>query len=154
MPAGGYLWIGVERHEFELGLEPVQSALQHLTGGQLVDLHVSDLLNPHLPSHFDYTSLYELLVFRRLAAGDNPAPDGDAPAPADSTRQALDAIDTNPVGFAVFDRVLLTVHPSDCQVREFFAARLAQMVAGAGLRNERRGDPRASRCACPPARPT
>jgi len=142
MPSGGYLWIGVERHEFELGLEPVQSALQRLTGGQLVDLHVSDLLNPHLPSHFDYTSLYELLVFRRLAAGSNPVPNGDAPAPADPTRQALDAIDTNPVGFAVFDRVLLTVHPSDCQVREFFAARLAQMVAGAGLRNERRGDPR------------
>jgi magnesium transporter len=34
----------------------VQAALQRWTGGQLVDLHVSDLLNNQLPSHFDYTS--------------------------------------------------------------------------------------------------
>jgi hypothetical protein len=39
-----------------------------LGGGQLVDLHVSDLLNHQLPSHFDYTSWYDMLVFRRLAA--------------------------------------------------------------------------------------
>ena len=39
------------------------------TGGTLVDLHVSDLLNNQLPSHFDYTSVYDMLVFRRLAAG-------------------------------------------------------------------------------------
>jgi hypothetical protein len=47
----------------------VQAALQRWTGGQLVDLHVSDLLNNQLPSHYDYTSWYDLLVFRRLAAG-------------------------------------------------------------------------------------
>jgi hypothetical protein len=41
--------------------------LQLLTGLQLVDLHVSDLLNAQLPSHYDYTSQYDLLVFRRLA---------------------------------------------------------------------------------------
>ena len=35
----------------------------------VVDLHVSDLLNNQLPSHYDYTSWYDLLVFRRLAAG-------------------------------------------------------------------------------------
>jgi magnesium transporter len=50
----------------------LQAALQRWTGGTLVDLHVSDLLNNQLPSHFDYTSWYDLLVFRRLAAG--PAP--------------------------------------------------------------------------------
>ena len=44
-------------------------ALQRWTGGQLVDLHVADLLNNQLPSHYDYTSWYDLLVFRRLAAG-------------------------------------------------------------------------------------
>jgi magnesium transporter len=40
---------------------------------------------------------------------------------------ALRTIDTSPVGFAVFDRVLLTVHPADCQVRDFFVDRLTQM---------------------------
>jgi hypothetical protein len=37
------------------------------------------------------------------------------------------------VGFAVFDRVLLTVHPADGAVRDFFAQRLA-----AGRRRPRR----------------
>ncbi len=30
----------------------------------------------------------------------------------------LRRIDTNPVGFALLDQVLLTVHPPDCAVRE------------------------------------
>jgi Mg2+ and Co2+ transporter CorA len=38
----------------------------------------------------------------------------------------LRRIDTNPVGFAVFDRVLLTVHPDDCSVREAYANKLVQ----------------------------
>jgi Mg2+ and Co2+ transporter CorA len=36
----------------------------------------------------------------------------------------LNRIDTSPVGFAVFDRVLLSVHPTDCAVREAYASRL------------------------------
>jgi len=118
-PDAGYLWIGIARVEFEAQNATVQAALQRWTGSQLVDLHVSDLLNNQLPSHFDYTSWYDLLVFRRLAAS-NDAPDTVMPQ-----------IDTSPVGFAVFDRVLLTVHPADCQVREFFATRLQQQQ-GAG----------------------
>ena len=69
LPATGFIWVGSARREFEVGLADVQAALQRWTGGQLLDLHVSDLLNPQLPSHFDYTSWYDLLVFRRLAAG-------------------------------------------------------------------------------------
>ena len=120
-PDAGYLWVGVARAEFEQQNALVQGALQRWTGGQLVDLHVSDLLNSQLPSNFDYTSWYDLLVFRRLAAS------GDAGA-------ALTQIDTSPVGLAVFDRVLLTVHPADCMVREFFANRLQQQ----GVNNEAR----------------
>ncbi|HEY4069532.1 MAG TPA: magnesium transporter CorA family protein [Burkholderiaceae bacterium] len=120
VPAAGYLWIGVTRTEFEAKIATVQAALQRWTGGQLVDLHVSDLLNSQLPSNFDYTSLYDLLVFRRLVAG------------ADSGSSAMTQIDTNPVGFAVFDRVLLTVHPADCLVREFFAGRLQQQQQPSG----------------------
>ena len=113
-PEAGYLWVGIARGEFEHGYADIQAALQRWTGGQLVDLHVSDLLNSQLPSHFDYTSWYDLLVFRRLAAT------------ADTAATTMPQIDTSPVGFAVFDRVLLTVHPADCLVREFFAARLQQ----------------------------
>ena len=38
----------------------------------------------------------------------------------------------------MFDRVLLTVHPPDCQVREFFAQRLAERVQGSDLRRASR----------------
>ena len=140
LPPKGYLWVGSARREFEVHSADVQAALQRWTGGQLVDLHVSDLLNNQLPSHFDDTSWYDMLVFRRLAAGA-----GSEAMFADenhgtmaSARKALDAIDTSPVGFAIFDRVLLTVHPTDCQVREFFANRLLQQVQSGEVRTSGR----------------
>jgi magnesium transporter len=94
-----------------------------------VDLHVSDLLNAQLPSRFDYSSHYDLMVFRRLAqrpdsvassAGNGLALQGGKR----SGPPVLHRIDTSPVGFAVFDRVLLSVHPADCAVREAYASRL------------------------------
>ena len=129
-PPTGYLWVGIGRAEFEQIVGTVQAALQRWTGGQLVDLHISDLLNPQLPSHFDYTSWYDLLVFRRLAAASTEDNGSSAPG-------ALTRIDTSPVGFAVFDRVLLTVHPADCMVREYFANRLQQQTPGADTRDAR-----------------
>ncbi|MFM2057856.1 MAG: hypothetical protein RLY71_2241 [Pseudomonadota bacterium] len=130
LPAAGYLWIASARREFEVHVAEIQTALQRWTGGQLVDLHVSDLLNNQLPSHFDYTSWYDLMVFRRLAgSGSNTLFLDEEQGTAASARQALQAIDTSPVGFAVFDRVLVTVHPADCQVRDYFIHRVMQMPA-------------------------
>ncbi len=137
LPDGGFVWIGSGRREFEVSVAEVQAALQALAGGQVVDLHVSDLLNNQLPSHYDYTSWYDLLVFRRLAAGAGTASmfvDDISGTPA-SARRALAAIDTSPVGFAVFDRVLLTIHPTDCAVRDYFIARLSGMVANGDVRS-------------------
>ena len=130
LPPTGYLWVGAARREFEVQTAALQAALQAWTGGTLVDLHVSDLLNNQLPSHFDYTSGYDLLVFRRLAAGAGTAGSfvDETQGTLASAKVALDAIDTSPVGFAVFDRVLLTVHPTDCLVREYFAGRLTQQA--------------------------
>ena len=140
MPADGFIWIGSARREFELGVGELQACLQRWTGGQLVDLHVSDLLNNQLPSHFDYTSWYDLMVFRRLAAG--AGSEGlfvdDAKGTLASARKALQSIDTSPVGFAVFDRVLITVHPTDCAVREYFAQRLSTQASTAELRGAAR----------------
>jgi Mg2+ and Co2+ transporter CorA len=131
LPPTGYVWIASARRAFEVQVAEVQAALQRWTGGQLFDLHVSDLLNNQLPSNFDYTSLYDLLVFRRLAAGagtERHCIDENRSTLA-SARAALAAIDTSPVGFAVFDRVLVTVHPNDCQVRDFFVQRLQIQAA-------------------------
>ncbi|MFN3295181.1 MAG: magnesium transporter CorA, partial [Caldimonas sp.] len=123
LPDTGYLWVGVTRGEFETDIARLQACLQAWTGGPLVDLHVSDLLNPQLPSHFEDTPWYDVLVFRRLAAGPGTSALflDDAGGDLHGARRALEAIDTSPVGFAVFDRVLLTVHPADCLVREHFA---------------------------------
>jgi magnesium transporter len=43
--AAGFIWIGSARREFEVRTAELQAALQRWAGGQLVDLHVSDLLN-------------------------------------------------------------------------------------------------------------
>ncbi|MEP7281898.1 MAG: magnesium transporter CorA family protein [Rubrivivax sp.] len=133
LPATGFLWIGLARRVFEQRLTEVQGLLHGWTGGALVDLHVSDLLNDQLTSQYDYTSWYDLVVFRRLAAGSTAL--DDAPG---SEALALAAIDTSPVGFAVFDRVLLTVHSNECAVREFFAQRLTSQAAGVEARGTAR----------------
>lgn len=122
----GFIWIGCTRQELETDLTRIQAALQLLCGTHLVDLHVSDLLNLHLPSRFDYTSQYDLMVFRRLATltpGDAP----ESPASRPEKRSGppiLKHIDTRPVGFAVFENVLLSVHPADCAARDAYAARI------------------------------
>ncbi len=137
LPAAGWLWLGFARAEVESGSALLQSTLRRWTGGELVDLHISDLLNKQLPSHFDSTSWYDLMVFRRLAAGTRTG----QPETAMSSTPVAEAIDTSPVGFALFDRVLLSVHPDDCIVRDFFAARLAQQGQFHDTRNAARLPP-------------
>lgn len=133
LPAQGHVWIACTRPEFEAGWPQIQATLQALCGLQLVDLHVSDLLNQQLPSHFDYTSQYDLLVFRRLVAAHPDRGDPEQAAAQPVARRGgppiLRHIDTSPVGFAVFERVLLTVHPVDCAARDAYAARLLQSTA-------------------------
>ena len=161
MPAQGFLWIACARPAFQARLAEIQGGLQALIGLQLVDLHVSDLLNPQLPSHYDYTSQYDLLVFRRLGTGNGDSDAGLAdvlPGPAAAAAQpaapapgktpprrggppVLRRIDTSPVGFAVFDRVLLTVHPPDCLVRDTYATRLLAAVPSIPHGDVREGRP-------------
>ncbi|MFM8864763.1 MAG: magnesium transporter CorA, partial [Limnohabitans sp.] len=54
LPAQGFVWIACSRTGFAQNQAPLQRTLEHLCGHTLVDLHVSDLLNPQLPSRFDY----------------------------------------------------------------------------------------------------
>ena len=164
MPAQGFLWIACARPAFQARLAEIQGGLQALIGLQLVDLHVSDLLNAQLPSHYDYTSQYDLLVFRRLATvqGDAAPPEQlvtAAPAPPvvaaepDNNPNApvkrsgppvLRRIDTSPVGFAVFDQLLLTVHPTDCAVRDAYATRLLAATPANGNGNGNSNGPNAT----------
>ena len=129
LPEHSFVWVACARREFEVMQAQIQAGLQTLCGMQLVDLHIADLLSNQLPSHYDYTSQYDVLVFRRLAAG-NSETDLAQPGlplghrPARTGPPILRRIDTSPVGFAVFDHVLLTVHPTDCAVRDVYASKL------------------------------
>ncbi|MGN1055332.1 MAG: magnesium transporter CorA family protein [Comamonas sp.] len=113
--AGSFYWLSCERSEFEQHLPKVQQLLVQLCGAHLVDLHVSDLLNANIPSTFDYTSDYDVMLFRQLQAPSN----GDA-------AQTLQGVVTAPVGYAVFNELLLSVHPPACEVRAQSLQRLLQ----------------------------
>ena len=129
LPAQGYLWMSFSRREFEVMQAEIHTVLQHLCGVQLFDLHISDLLNNQLPSHYDYTNEYDLLVFRRLERGRT---ESDVANPGQILHRAsnkggppiLRRIDTSPIGFVVLDRIVISVHPADCTVRDAFANRL------------------------------
>lgn len=129
LPTLGYLWLSFSRREFELMQAEIQGMLHNLCGVQLIDLHVADLLNNQLPSHYDYTNDYDLLVFHRLARGRTET---DVANPGQILHRAsskggppiLRRIDTSPIGFLVLDRVVISVHPADCTVRDAFANRL------------------------------
>ena len=126
---GSFYWLSCERTELERQLPAVQSLLQQLCGTPLLDLHISDLLNAQIPSTFDYTSDYDVMLFRRLEGASPPPPPAptarswrhQAPTPAPTNLQNLD---TAPVGFAVFDPLLFSVHPADCPVRAQHLQRL------------------------------
>ena len=136
-----FLWIACTREELREQAPELQSVLQRLCGASLVDLHLSDLLNQQLRSHYDYTSVYDVLVFRRLTSTrpEDTPPSlhdrvGDSVTFTAGTRQRsgppiLRRIRTSPVGFALFDQVLLSVHPEACDVRESFGHRLQQAIA-------------------------
>jgi Mg2+ and Co2+ transporter CorA len=133
MASEGYLWMAFARREFEVLQEAVQQTLDKLCQLQIVDLHLTDMLNNQLPSHFDFTSDYDLLIFRRLASGqsetDLSAPGTPLHTPNNrSGPPVLRRIDTSPVAFLVLPRILITVHPTDCSVRDSFANRLLNSV--------------------------
>jgi Mg2+ and Co2+ transporter CorA len=153
-PLTGFYWVSCTRSELENQLPQIQAMLNHVCGYPLVDLHVSDLLNPQLPSNYDYTSAYDVLVFRRLAdthlpqlptsGADRPRiPPAGPPAPAQPSARAtaqashrpahvaaggdspvLPRVETLPVGFALYDQLLLSVHPEECLLRNAYWQKL------------------------------
>ncbi len=129
LPDQGFVWVALERSEVEAHIGNLQASLQRLCGATLVDLHVSDLFNPNLPSRFDYTGLYDVLVFRSLAQGAKGPPGGDAAPRRRGGPPVLHRLDTSPVGFALFDQVLVSVHPKGCTVLDAYAARMLTLSA-------------------------
>jgi len=114
LPGSGFVWIAVRRSELQDLFPTLQARLAHWTGAPLLDLHVTDLLNEQLPSHFDSTHAYDMMVLQRLAgsAGEGPV-----------------RLDTRAIGFGIYSRVLLSVHPEECQVLNHMVDRLPHWCA-------------------------
>ena len=136
-PADGFVWILLEREEFE-GVRPaLQKAAQNLGGSALLDLHCQDLASAVHPSNYDSTSIYDLIIFRRLATpSETQSEDEHETAIGNYHGQGgmlrikpraglppLSRIASKAVGFAVYDRFLISVHPRGCYAAKSFIQR-------------------------------
>jgi magnesium transporter len=134
-PPSGFVWLIVDRESLETDLPALQRAAQTLGGSTLLDLHVKDLSNRAHPSHYDYTSVYDLVTFRRLATDAEVKVElGEPTAGAAQPLARFGRIRTRAVGFVVFDRLLISVHPASCfTARTFIERYLADAVQTEGL---------------------
>ena len=136
-PENGFVWIYLERESLRNHLATLQHAAQRLGGSALLDLHLQDLENRAHPSYYDYTSIYDQVVFRRLATNeevDSELSDSRDKGDKDSPLPSFERIRTRAVGFVVFDRLLITVHPGGCYTARSFVERyLSDAVQSDGV---------------------
>ena len=137
-PKSGFIWIYLDRDKLQQELPRLQEAAHRLGGSALLDLHVQDLLNPAHPSNYDYTSIYDVVVFRRLATvqevDDELRANGAPPISPKEALAAFQRIRTRALAFASFDRLLISVHPPGCfTARSFIERYLADAVQSDGL---------------------
>jgi magnesium transporter len=121
--ASGFVWMALEREQLSAELPAVQDAAQKLGGSAILDVHCADLANPGHPSHYDFTSVYDLIAFRRLATLQEAQQEQAAKQGSSSI---FDAISSRAVGFVVFDRLLISVHPSGCYAAKNFVQRFVK----------------------------
>jgi len=137
-PAGGFVWIYLERLDFDAQLPHIQAAAERLGGSILLDVHLQDLASDAHPTAYDATSVYDLVIFRRLTTPSEAAAGSPEVQPhakprsavnlALELRRAFRRIDSRAVGFAVFDKLLVSVHPPGCMVAKGYVQRLLANV--------------------------
>ena len=131
----GFVWVFTDRESITTDLLKLQTLAQQVGGSALLDLHCLDLASATHPSHYDYTSVYDLVIFRRLITAAE-AVDAKLAAELDSVQQGLavkparkrgspvfNRISTRAVGFVQFDKLLISVHPSGCYTAKSFVER-------------------------------
>jgi magnesium transporter len=133
-PPTGFVWIYLEREDLLAEAAALQKAAQQLGGSPILDVHMADLDNRAHPSGYDYTSVYDLIVFRRLATdAEVRAETAGAPMPQGELR-TFAGVRSRAVGFVAFDRLLISVHPAGCTTAESFIKRfLGDAVQAEGL---------------------
>ncbi|OOG46237.1 magnesium transporter CorA family protein [Polaromonas sp. A23] len=136
-PANGFVWVFVDRDEFAAHQPLLQQAAQQLGGSPLLDLHCQDLSNAVHPSNYDFTSIYDLIIFRRLATQAETRAEAEHEAAVEAYHgqggqprikprgglPAFNRISSRAVGFVVFDRLLISVHPRGCYTAKSFIER-------------------------------
>jgi magnesium transporter len=141
IPNGGFIWIYLDRDDFATHQAALQQAAHLIGGSVLLDVHLEDIQNVQHPSHYDFTSIYDLIIFRRLAtpaemlhesqheAAKDAYHSHAATLPAslrDKNEPHFKSISSKAVGFAVFDRLLITVHPRGCYAARNFVQRFIE----------------------------
>jgi magnesium transporter len=134
-PADGFVWVFTDREAIEAELTKLQTVAQQVGGSVVLDLHAKDLGNAAHPSHYDYTSVYDLVIFRRLITATEAA-EAKSEAEFDNGKQGLavkparkrgppvfNRISTRAVGFVQFDKLLISVHPGGCYTAKSFVER-------------------------------
>ncbi|HWP12293.1 MAG TPA: magnesium transporter CorA family protein [Ramlibacter sp.] len=133
-PETGFVWIYLERESLENHIPLLQQAAQTLGGSALLELHLKDLGNRSHPSQYDYTSIYDLVIFQRLATEAEVRAEAQPNELAKGALAAFGRIRTRAVGFVVFDRLLISVHPAGCFAAKAFIERvLADTLQNEGL---------------------
>ena len=114
----GFVWCVLGRSELDSQLDALQSLVRSYSGQNLMQLHISDLRNAQHPSRYDYSSHYDVLIFRQLQL--------QAQQLQPSLGQALGSLSSLPVCFVVFERLLITVYDQSQVWGEDFLARFMQ----------------------------
>ena len=134
-PTDGFVWVYTERETFETDLPKLQTLAQQVGGSAVLDLHCHDLASNAHPSDYDYTSVYDLVIFRRLISATEIADVklANASKVAQPSSQAIrsrkggppvfNRIDTRAVGFVQFDKLLISIHPTGCYTAKTFVER-------------------------------
>jgi magnesium transporter len=134
-PVDGFVWVFTDRESIAADLPKLQTLAQQVGGSALLDLHCQDLASQLHPSHYDYTSVYDLVIFRRLITATEAA-EAKLEAELENAQQGLamkparkrgppvfNRISTRAVGFVQFDKLLISVHPGGCYTAKSFVER-------------------------------
>lgn len=114
---GGFYWLEVARLALPEGLPALQQVAQGLGGGVVLDLHCRDLMSEQHPSHYDDTSVYDRMIFRRLMRQTKPSIAlRQNETPGLTATRVFQNVETDAVSFILFDRLLISVHPSACEL--------------------------------------
>jgi len=114
LPTQGYIWLDCLRGEDD---DTWPGMVRQLTGIDVHERHRKDANNPEHPSFSDYTSEYELVIFRSLAPEDG------------NERFASRAM-----ACLIFDRLLVTLRQADSRSTQIAKERILQLRGRVPLR--------------------